>query len=235
MAGGTIYLEPILADLQEKVGQLENKMSEAAEKIDSQLIELRSIANSIGAAANPNNVYVNHVEKKNIIDYSLSETEIELPLQYNASTSKPAYTFNFISGVNGSIGIKCDCSAGLMLSAPYSGDPYSASLTMSFSITDKTTNQAVTPTYISGNTSMSYSGFSGVGSKIYKDNTLEAYFDITAKHTYEIKIMLTWGYSGANNGYNALFIGKPENSEIYFAYTNVLIPENAILVTPANS
>lgn len=58
MAGGTLYIEPILEELQEKIGELETgmeeiktAMAEIPAKLDDQIEQLRKVVSSAGAGA----------------------------------------------------------------------------------------------------------------------------------------------------------------------------------------
>ena len=68
MAGGNLYIEPILAGMIQKVDQILDVIDT---KVTAQIQELQNVATIVGASANPNNVKVSHLKDTYINDLNI--------------------------------------------------------------------------------------------------------------------------------------------------------------------
>ena len=223
MAGGNLYIEPILSEMTEKISNIVDKVDDMVDiintKIQAQIDELRIVADSISISADPDNVRVSYTGSENKIK---TECNFITPQVVNVQEQNIAMVE---CAVTGSIRITLkNVSAHWWLSGTSGSTNYTA--TASVALYDDN-NTLQTPI---NHNDLSHTYNSGVMFDVTETGDITADFNVVAGETYNIKLkgnsglVLTWGvYSMSNT-----------DAEISFKYISSLNPDEAIIMIPAN-
>lgn len=223
MAGGKIYLEPILEDIVNKINDILDVIDT---KVTSQIQALENVATIVGASADPTNVEITHLLDSSKNYYESSEFSLTLDSSKNTDSPKSVTTnlFRIDSYLDGTINLKI--KDFIVKSQSFNSNDYPRQTKVKINVKDN------------GSTDVALTGTSEITVTATHAQTVtenfegDFYFTVAKGHYYAVSV--TSSTLAVYTKGEVQYIPSNDNA-IEFGYINTLDPNQGILVTPANN